>query len=43
MAQLREELLKEDIKQVSSAANLPSEVIPAGSFFRKAIEIEDRL
>jgi hypothetical protein len=43
MAQLREELLKEDANRMPSAANLPSDVVPVGVFIRKAIEVEDRL
>ena len=39
MAQLRLELLKEEAKQTSS--NLPK--VPASTFFRKALDIEDRL
>ena len=42
MAQLRVELLKEEVKQVSGARS-PSHKVSAGGFFRKAIEIEDRL
>lgn len=43
MAQLKEELLQEDATRISSAAMLPSHVAPAGTFLRKAIEVEDRM
>ena len=43
MAQLRLELLKEEVSQVSGMGDLPSHKVSAGAFFRKAIEIEDRL
>ena len=41
MAQLRLELLKEEVKQTSG--DVPPQKVSAGAFFRKAIEIEDRL
>jgi len=43
MAQLRLELLKEEAKQGSSTGNVSPHKVSAGAFFRKAIEIEDRL
>jgi len=43
MAQLRLELLKEEMTQVSTAGATPPHKVSAGAFFRKAIEIEDRL
>ena len=41
MAELRLELLKEEVKQGSGAEG--THKVSAGSFFRKGIEIEDRL
>ena len=43
MAQLRLNLLKEEAKQTSSAGGMSVHKVSAGAFFRKAIEIEDRL
>jgi len=43
MAQLRVELLKEEVKQASSEGFNPPHKVSAGAFFRKAIEIEDRV
>lgn len=43
MAELRLELLKEEVKQASSAGGVLPHKVSAGSFFRKGIEIEDRL
>lgn len=40
MAQLKAELLKEEAKELSGGGLLSK--IPAGAFFRKAIEVEDR-
>jgi hypothetical protein len=40
MAQLRLELLKEEVKQTSGADRLPQ--ASASAFFRKALDIEER-
>jgi len=42
MAQLRVELLNEEVKEISGTGGVLPKV-SAGGFFRKAIEIEDRL
>ena len=41
MAQLRLELLKEEVEQASSTDHLPQ--VSATAFFRKALDIEERL
>ena len=43
MAQLKLELLKEEVQQASSTGAAPLHKVSAGAFFHKAIEIEDRL
>jgi len=43
MAELRLELLKEEVKQASSGGAVPPHKVSAGAFFRKAVEIEDRV
>ena len=43
MAQLRVELLKEEVKQTSGMGDVPPHKVSAGAFFRRAIEIEDRV
>lgn len=43
MAQLRLELLKEELKQTSGTGDTRPHKVSAGAFFRKAIEIEDRV
>ena len=43
MAQLRLELLKEDVKRTSGTGDVPPHKVSAGGFFDKVIEIEDRV
>jgi len=43
MAQLKLELLKEEVKRTSGAGAVSPHKVSAGGFFDKAIEIEDRM